>query len=109
MKLIMAVVNRENSRQVTNELMRGGFSVTKLASTGGFMSRGSVTLLVGVRVERLNDALEIIKNTSASKKYSAAQIPMEIRSLDPGMELPTEITAGGATVFVLNIEQFEKY
>src|SRR5699024_4204381 len=40
MKLITAIVNKEDSKAVCNELLRNKFYVTRLATTGGFLMAG---------------------------------------------------------------------
>lgn len=109
MKLIMAVVSRSDSKPVTTELMRNGFQVTKLASTGGYLTKGNDTLLVGVRMERLEMALSVIKNSCRSRKFPAMQLPVETRQDNSSLSGIEEITVGGATVFVMDVERFEKF
>ena len=46
MKLIFAIVNSDDSSAVSAALTRGGFFVTKLASTGGFLMSGNTTFLI---------------------------------------------------------------
>ena len=45
MKLITAIVNKEDSRNVCNELLKSKFYVTRLATTGGFLMAGNICLL----------------------------------------------------------------
>ena len=45
MKMIIAIVNDEDSEQVTHALTHNEFRVTTIASTGGFLRRGLTTLL----------------------------------------------------------------
>ncbi len=112
MKLVLAVLNKDDTKSVIQELMRGGFSVTKLSSAGGFLRAGTTTILCGMKDERVEKALEIIKTYSCKKVYSPSRIPNETKSIfnmDKSDSRPSEIVMGGASVFVLNIEQFEKY
>ena len=44
MKLITAIVNKEDSKNVCNELIKAKFYVTRLATTGGFLMAGNMTL-----------------------------------------------------------------
>ena len=46
MKLITAIVNKEDSKNVCNELLKSKFYVTRLATTGGFLMAGNMTLLI---------------------------------------------------------------
>ena len=48
MKLIIAIVQDEDSSRLVSNLMNEGYSVTKLATTGGFLRAGNTTLLIGV-------------------------------------------------------------
>ena len=84
MKLITAIVNKEDSKNVCNQLLKNKFYVTRLATTGGFLMAGNMTLLICTEDEKVDDCIGI---------ESA---------------LPMEVTVGGATVMVTNVERFEK-
>lgn len=104
MKLILAIIHFEDVAGVIKHLTRGGFSSTKLTSVGGFLKEKNVTILVGVEETLLNQALEIINKFSHSRTRMIAA-----PSLD-GIDSPmTEIKVGGATVFVLDCEQFLRF
>ena len=47
MKLITEIVNKEDSKNVCNELIKAKFYVPRLAATGGFLMVGNTTLLIG--------------------------------------------------------------
>ncbi len=101
MKLIFAIVNNDDSRKVMDELNANGFSVTRLCSTGGFLKSGNTTLLVGVDEDRVDQVLQIIQRKSRSRK----QVKSSEKSVVPGAN---EVVVGGATVFVTDVERFEK-
>ncbi len=107
MKLIFAIINHDDAHTVISHLTQGGFPVTKLATTGGFLMVGNVTILIGVEDEKLEGALNIIG------KYSNSRRQVIPTTSDLGMgfysAMPVEVTVGGATVFVLNVEQFNRY
>ena len=46
MKLITAIVNKEDSRAVCHDLLKQKFYVTRLSTTGGFLMAGNMTLLI---------------------------------------------------------------
>ena len=48
MKLIIAIVQDEDSEEVLEALTEENYRVTKLATTGGFLKSGNTTLLVGI-------------------------------------------------------------
>ena len=109
MKLIIAIIQDEDSSRLISALMNDGYGVTKLATTGGFLRSGNTTLLVGVDDDRLDGCLHIIESLCKSRKQMAAS-PMAAGGI-AGMyaHMPIEVTVGGATVFIVDVEQFHKY
>jgi len=109
MKLIIAIIQDEDASRLISALMDDGYSVTKLATTGGFLRAGNTTLLTGVEDDRVDGCLHIIEKVCKSRKQMAAS-PMAAGGI-AGMyaHIPIEVTVGGATVFVLDVEQFHKY
>ena len=106
MKLIFAIVNKDDSGSVSSALTRAGFSVTKLATTGGFLLAGNVTILVGVDEEKVQAVIDIIKEHSHSRKQMIPTTTEMSYGYYPSM--PVEVTVGGATIFVVDIERFER-
>ena len=106
MKLIIAVVNHDDANAVTQNLTKKGFSSTRLSSAGGFLLAGNATLLIGVEENRVDDVVDIIREHSHSRKQ---MIPtgseMGINYI-PSM--PIEVRVGGATVFVVDVDRFER-
>ena len=106
MKLIIAIVQDEDSSKLLSKLMQIGLSATKLATTGGFLKAGKTTLLLGVEEERIQDALKIIESVCKSRKQMTTA-PTAMTGITHGeyTTYPVEVTVGGATVFILSIEQ----
>ena len=106
MKLVLAIVSNDDSAVVSAALTREGFSVTKLATTGGFLMAGNTTFLVGVEDEKVDTVINLIKKQSKRR----TQMLPTTSSFDVGMysTFPVEVTVGGATIFVLNVDRFEK-
>ena len=106
MKLIIAIVNRDDASAVTQALTKKGFSSTKLSTTGGFLMAGNVTILIGVDEERVQTVIDIIKEQSHSRKQMIPTTTEMSYGYYPSM--PVEVTVGGATIFVVDIERFER-
>ena len=109
MKLVIAIVQDEDAGRLVNAMMKEGYGVTKLATTGGFLRAGNTTLLTGVEDEKLEHCLEFIEKTCKSRKQV---VNSNIGALDASMAVAQsniEIMIGGATVFVLSVDQFKKY
>ena len=108
MKLILAIVNNDDSAVVSSTLTKENFSVTKLSTTGGFLMVGNTTLLIGADDDKVARAKEIIHEHSRTR----SKIAMTTNSLGRGLQnnsLEEEVTVGGATVFVLDVESFDKF
>lgn len=108
MKLIIAIVQDEDAQKLTSALMNDGYSVTKLATTGGFLRAGNTTFLIGVDLERLDNAMVLIEKVCKSRKQVATSPSPVAGAAGVYVPYPVEVTVGGATVFVVDIEQFKK-
>ena len=108
MKLIIAIVQDEDAARLVSNLMNEGYSVTKLATTGGFLRAGNTTLLLGVDDEKFKGAMDVIEKVCKSRKQIAAS-PVSMVGV-PGAytPYPIEVVVGGATIFVLTVDQFIK-
>ena len=107
MKLVMAIVNDEDSNAVLSELNKNKFSVTKLATTGGFLKSGNVTFIIGTEDEKVQEVIDIIKSKSKRRKQITAS-PIPIGASASFNPYPVEVEVGGASIFVLDVDRFEK-
>ncbi len=107
MKLVIGIVSDSDVSNVLAQLNNAHFSTTKLATTGGFLRAGNITLLVGVEDCQVDEVIDIFKRYSSKRsQYTAASAPFAGDGFISSA--PLEITVGGATVFVLDIERFYK-
>ena len=106
MKMLIAILNADDASAVIQNLMKNGYSVTRLSTTGGFLRAGNVTVLIGVNDEHVQKVIDIIGKYSKSRKQVIPTTSDVGINFYPSM--PVEVTVGGATIFVLNVERFEK-
>lgn len=105
MKLVLAVVQSRDATALLDRLTQDGLRVTKLASTGGFLREGNTTLLVGTQEDNLPRVMDAIRDLCEAREQTVTTFP---GVMDPALvSAPTQVTVGGAVVFVLNIERFE--
>lgn len=107
MKLIIAIINKDDSHEVQTALTQNGYSVTRLATQGGFLMAGNITFLIGTDDDKVDAALDLINENSKKRKEqvpSSAAFGMGIASAQA-----IEVIVGGATVFVVDVERFEKF
>ncbi len=86
MKVVIAIVRDTDDQRVLSTLVANEYRVTRVASTGGFLRRGNVTLLIGVEQGRVQGVIDLLRETCAQP--------------DPGQYR--------ATVFVVDAAHFEQ-
>ena len=106
MKLMLAIVNNDDAHTVNSVLNKSGFCATKIASTGGFLMNGNSTFIIGVKDEDVETAIEIIGKYS-KKRVQPVPVDMSYNIAALG-SYPAEVTVGGATIFLLNVERYER-
>lgn len=105
MKLLLIVVQDSDVNALMDDLIDKGFRVTRLSSTGGFLKSGNTTIFMGVEDDKLDQCIKIIESNCKRRKTTTAM-------MNPNMQgamfqtFPVEIEIGGATVFILNVDQF---
>lgn len=105
MKLILAIVNNDDSAVVAGALSREYFTVTKLSTTGGFLMVGNTTLLIGTPNDRVDRAIEILRENSSTRTKEAQPLGTGLKD----SSLPDTVEVRGATVFVLDVERHIKF
>lgn len=88
MNLVLAIVHNDDADVVTRALLAAGRRVTRINTAGGFLRRGNVTLLVGVEPAEVDDVLDTIRHNCRPRTETG------------------EVASAGATVFVLQADNF---
>lgn len=109
MKLVLAIIHDEDSQKLITTLNQHNFQVTKLASTGGFLRVGNTTVLIGCEAEKVDEVLKIINEKCQTVKQMTIANQPYATNTEGYIPYPIEVTAGGATVFVLDVEAFHKF
>lgn len=63
MKLILAVVRDIDSESIVHTLTKAGYRVTRLASSGGFLHRGNMTLMIGVENGQEQVVIDLMRDS----------------------------------------------
>lgn len=108
MKLVVAIVQDNDTHNLLASLTEAGHRATKLASTGGFLRSGNTTLLVGTADDQVDEVLAIIRRTCKAREQMMVTMGAPGATGDAFMPFPVEVSVGGATVFVMDIEKFIK-
>ena len=112
MKLILAVLCKEDKYDTIEALNKNGFFVTELATTGGFLKHKNTTLLIGIENDQTDEDLQILKEQASHRKtvkYTSTHL--ESGNICPAANcaVPVTVEMGGCTVFVLSMETLAKF
>ncbi len=105
MKVILAIVQAEDANHVIKKLVDDGHRVTRVATTGGWLRRENATLLIGTANDQVDRVLEILK-TTGQRRIILTSIPMEYTGVTNASVFEVEV--GGATVFVLDVAEYQR-
>ncbi|HLY28541.1 MAG TPA: cyclic-di-AMP receptor [Aggregatilineales bacterium] len=86
MKLILAIIRDDAVDSVSHALVDRKYTVTQISTVGGFLRRGSTTLVVGVENDQVDEAMGVIRSACENLPHTEGHNP--------------------ATVFVLNAADF---
>jgi uncharacterized protein YaaQ len=108
MKLIISIVHRDDADRLLDALVEKGYRATKISTTGGFLRAGNATILVGVEEQKVPGILSLIATNCQTRTELMTPLPSMIGT-EPLLPEPVEVVVGGATVFILNVEQFWRF
>ena len=86
MKLMFVIVRDVDADTVVQALVENDYRVTRVASTGGFMRRGNVTLMIGVEENKVQAVIDLLHQACC----------------------PPEDSQHRATIFVVDMPYFEQ-
>lgn len=107
-KLCVIIVSDSDAERLLHVLAARGLSATKVASTGGFLRHGSVTLLCGVPGEQVDDVLALVREECRARTEIVPLHALPFGAEGGMSTAPIEVRVGGAVVFVLDIERFQR-
>lgn len=108
MKLIVAIVQDKDVVRLLEALVANGFRATKLATSGGFLKQGNTTLLIGVDEAKVDAGLDVIRSVCQGQQEKLVSPLASVSGpMDSYIGGPVEVSVGGATIFVLDVEHYE--
>jgi uncharacterized protein YaaQ len=108
MKLIIVIVQDEDSGDLIDILTESGFRVTKLATTGGFLKAGNTTLMIGVDEKLVDKVVSQIEEVCKTRKQIITTTAPVTGSTGVYVPYPVEVELGGATILVEDVDKFVK-
>lgn len=109
MKLVVSIVNNDDERQLIEALNQAGYRATTVSTTGGFLRQGNATIFVGTEDQNVPHVLQLIRENCHTRTQFVNPMPPVMEPGEMYIPAPAEVQLGGATVFVLDVAQFERY
>jgi uncharacterized protein YaaQ len=111
LKLVLIIAGAADGDRLITSLISRGLSATKIASQGGFLRRGSVTILSGVEDHEVDGVLALTRKECRSRIEVLPTTGLPVFEELPlaTAKQPLEVRVGGATVFVLPVDRFERF
>ncbi|MBA2290557.1 MAG: cyclic-di-AMP receptor [Chloroflexia bacterium] len=109
MKLVIAVVQGKDVDRLLSALGAERFQATQVSSAGGFLRESNVTLLIGIEDESVPRVREVIKDNCHSRTHFVNPLMPIVEPGEAMSATPVEVPVGGATVFVVDVQRFERF
>ena len=108
MKLVVAIVHNEDAGALVDGLLEREYRATRLHSSGGFLKQSNATIILGVDDGQVDEVIEIVRANCTARTQVVNPMPPIMEPGEFFMPYPLEVEVGGATVFVLPVERFER-
>ena len=108
MKLVVAIVHNEDAGALVDALLEREHRATRLHSSGGFLKQSNTTVIVGVDEAQVDEVISIVRESCHARTQIVNPMPPIMEPGEFFMPYPLEVEMGGATVFVLPVERFER-
>lgn len=108
-RLVMMIVSDTDADALQTRLVAGHYSVTKVGSTGGFLRRGSVTIFSGVPQAQVDNVISIVNEVCHARRELVPVQTLPFIGDGAFTAEPVEVRVGGAIVFVLPVERYQRF
>jgi uncharacterized protein YaaQ len=107
-KLLLAIVHSEDAGTLVDALLEKDYRTTRLQSSGGFLRQSNATIVLGVEDDKVEEVMAIVRENCTSRTQVVNPMPPIMEPGEFFMPYPLEVEVGGATVFVVSVERFER-
>jgi uncharacterized protein YaaQ len=105
---VVAIVHNEDAGALVDALLDKEFRATRVSSSGGFLKQSNATLFLGVEEGDVDEVIGIVRDTCTSRTQVVNPMPPIMEPGEFFMPYPLEVEVGGATVFVVPVDRFER-
>jgi uncharacterized protein YaaQ len=108
LKLVVAIVHNEDAGPLVSALLERQYRATRLHSSGGFLRQSNATVMLGVDEDKVEEVLDLIRVNCTSRTQVVNPMPPIMEPGEFYMPYPVEVEMGGAVVFVVPVDRFER-
>jgi uncharacterized protein YaaQ len=108
MKMVVAIVHNEDAGVLVEALLDKEFRATRVSSSGGFLKQSNATIFLGVEEDDVEEVISIVRANCTSRTQVVNPMPPIMEPGEFFMPYPLEVEVGGATVFVVPVDRFER-
>jgi uncharacterized protein YaaQ len=108
MKMVVAIVQAEDASGLLTQLANRGFRATRIKTVGGFLREATATVFIGVEDKEVESVVHTIRENCTTRQQQITAIPAVMEPGEFFLPYPVEVEVGGATIFVLDVERFER-
>jgi len=109
MKLIVSIINGEDAQALLDALFHKGFQAAAFNAAGYWLHGRNTVILTGAEADRVAEVVAVIQETCPARVQYSNPLPPVMEPGEIFAPTPTEMEIGGATVFVLDAEQFFQF
>ena len=106
MNMVLAIVHSDDAPGLLDALTKRGYRATRINTAGGFLKESNTTILLGVDSGQVDEVLAVIQACCQTRTQYINPLPPVMEPGEFYMPYPVEVQIGGATVFVLEVEEF---
>jgi uncharacterized protein YaaQ len=108
MKMVVAIVHNEDAGVLVEALLDKEFRATRVSSSGGFLKQSNATIFLGVEEADVEEVISIVRANCTSRTQVVNPMPPIMEPGEFFMPYPLEVEVGGATVFIVPVDRFER-
>ncbi len=103
----MTIISNTDVEKVMTRIVEGGYSATKISTTGQFLKDGHTAVLIVCDEDRVDNLIKIIKN-NVSKRI--VRTPGVKSTVDGSLlNQAVDVEEYGGIAFIINVEDFQKF
>lgn len=108
LKLVIIIASDADAEKLTRKLIEQGYPATKVSSTGGFLRKGNATILSGVEANEVDGIVAMVRSECYARTEYVPVQTLPFFGEGSVLQEPIEVRTGGAILFVVDVERFEK-